>query len=279
MRNNTACPAMRQSCMQFPISCTEASKMSTSEQERLHKARDFLLRAVESLGESNPTALASTSNTQPRVRARPAAPASSSSASGSKPSRITSIIGERNKLFNFNRRAKPKLHTPKSKKKRLSVWTHDFVCLASTTARKPPTSLEAGELLRAGLGKKQVSILDGGDSSEVHAEIMNSFPKLAAGGGYDLLRVGDTGGQRDKLKLIPPPSEGYTVCYLKEVLRQAKVYVRPMQQNLPLEPTVSNTIVSLVGKKLHPNSICIWTIYNACEISCVDYNKWLFSHK
>ena len=76
--------------------------------------------------------------------------------------------------------------------------------------------------------------MEDGDSTDVHAEIMAAFPKLKEGGGYELLRASDFGGQRRELVLIPSPSEGYTVSYLKEVLRQAKVYVRPVQQNLNL---------------------------------------------
>ena len=108
--------------------------------------------------------------------------------------------------------------------------------------------MEAGQLLRAGLGKKQLSVLEFGDSSDVHMEILNAFPKLQEGGGYELLRVGDTGGQRNQLVLIPPPCEGYTVPYLKEVLRQAKVYIRPIQKDLSLDalpPTESDSVSSV----------------------------------
>ena len=47
---------------------------------------------------------------------------------------------------------------PKSKKKRLNSCNHDFVCLASTTQSKQPTSFEAAELMRGGLGKKQLTL-------------------------------------------------------------------------------------------------------------------------
>ena len=47
---------------------------------------------------------------------------------------------------------------PISKKKRLNLCNHDFVCLASTTQSKPPTSFEAGELMTGGLGKKQLTL-------------------------------------------------------------------------------------------------------------------------
>ena len=56
---------------------------------------------------------------------------------------------------------------------------------------------------------------------KVHSEIMATFPKLEGGGGYELLRVNDAGGQKRELLLIRSPPEGYTVSYLKEVLHQA----------------------------------------------------------
>ena len=49
-------------------------------------------------------------------------------------------------------------------------------------------------------------------------------------------------GQR-LLQVIPSPSDGYSVTYLKEVLRQAKVYIRPMQKDLSLIPCDAPTDV------------------------------------
>lgn len=34
------------------------------------------------------------------------------------------------------------------------------------------------------------------------------------------------------LVVIPQPSKGYTASYLKNVVQHAKIYVRPLQQNL-----------------------------------------------
>lgn len=108
---------------------------------------------------------------------------------------------------------------------------------------KPPSSLETADLIRAGLGKKHLTLFDGDGSQELHTEILNAFPRLREGGGYELMRVAEY-GQRS-LQVIPSPSEGYSVAYLKEVLRQAKVYIRPLQKDLTLEPcNVTNNIVS-----------------------------------
>ena len=215
---------------QSPVLYIEWSTMSA---DRFQHARNLLMRAVESLQDTG---------TGPVSRPNMTAPQSEPQTSSSSQSRTQSMLSERNRLFNFGfKRSGGKNESKSTKKKRLSMWTHDFVCLANTACTKPPTSLHAGELLRAGLGRKQLTMFGFGDSSDFHSEIMNAFPDLKEGGGYELLRVGDSGGQRNTLQLIPSPPEGYTVNYVKEVVHQAKVYIRPVQQNLSLQPKPSQS--------------------------------------
>ena len=95
---------------------------------------------------------------------------------------------------------------PKTKKKRLSTSSHDFVCLWSTTTTKPPSCLKIVDLIRAGLGRKQITLFDEDGSHKLHREILHTFPHLSEGGGYELLRVAET-GQRN-LSVIPSPSDG-----------------------------------------------------------------------
>ena len=104
----------------------------------------------------------------------------------------------------------------------------------STTTTKPPPCLEIADLIRAGLGRKQITLFDGDGSHELHREILHTFPRLSEGGGYELLRVAES-GQRN-LCVIPSLSGGYSVSYLREVLHQAKVYIRPVQNDLSLDP-------------------------------------------
>ena len=125
---------------------------------RLKKTHELLLQSVESLRDS-------TSSPPPPAPERNSVPPNASQASGC--SERASVIGERNQLFNFGflkkvgtgrgKRASRGLKMSKSKKKRVNSWNHDFICLASTTQSKPPTSFEAGELMRGGLGKKQLT--------------------------------------------------------------------------------------------------------------------------
>ena len=63
----------------------------------------------------------------------------------------------------------------------------------------------------AGLGEKRFLILFSSDSQNIHAELLERFPKLEDAGGYDFLRLGSGVGS---LQLIKPPPGGYSVEYL-----------------------------------------------------------------
>ena len=196
--------------------------------DRVGRAHRLLLQAVESLESGS----ASSSSPQ----AQHPSPVQDNPMEGC--SNASRVLAERNRLFNFGK--KRDVRQP-SKKKRKSMWTHDFVCLSSTKCMRPPTSLQAGELMRAGLGKKPLSVFSLAESSELHEEILDAFPKLKDGGGYELLRVGESSGKRGELVAIPQPPEGYTVDYVKEVVRQAKVYIRPLQRDLSTEASLYET--------------------------------------
>lgn len=63
------------------------------------------------------------------------------------------------------------------------------------------------------------------------------YPKLAYAGGYELLCQGHGGRQ---LEEIPSPRQGCTTEFLKSVLHNAKMYIRPIQKNLDMTLTSSN---------------------------------------
>ena len=60
----------------------------------------------------------------------------------------------------------------------------------------------------------------------------------------NFLRVSDHGGRGRGLEVFPVPRDGYTVSYLKEVALQAKIYIRPIQQNLSVRPLTDFASVS-----------------------------------
>ena len=72
---------------------------------------------------------------------------------------------------------------------------------------------------------------------------MDAFPQLKDTGGYELLRVSEDNHRT--LETIPAPPCGYSAEYLKECVRQAKIYIRPIQKNL-LEDILPSPVVRLL---------------------------------
>lgn len=76
------------------------------------------------------------------------------------------------------------------------------------------------------------------DYDDVHYYIVEAFPKLKEAGGYELLRASN--GR--VLELIPVPPDGYSVSYLKDVMQQAKIYIRPIQKCLDVDKEDSKAV-------------------------------------
>ena len=114
------------------------------------------------------------------------------------------------------------------------MWTHTFVCLANSTQDTLPDGEERASLQLAGLGEKRISFCTVGEARDIHDELLFQYPKLSEAGGYELLRVPEGGGK--SLDVVAAPESGYTVSYLRAVVHHAKIYIRPMQRNLCLDP-------------------------------------------
>ena len=56
------------------------------------------------------------------------------------------------------------------------------------------------------------------------------------------------------LELIPIPEGGYTVEYLKSVITTAKLYIRPIQCNISLDPVKKDVSVHVLGL-IHPSCL------------------------
>ena len=117
------------------------------------------------------------------------------------------------------------------------MWAHSFVCLSSKEANIPPNSQERAQLQIAGLGEKRMSLDMHADARNVYDELMHQFPKLSDGGGFKLLRINDRGGAKI-LEVINAPDAGYNVLFLKAVVQQAKIYIRPLQKDLACSPSI-----------------------------------------
>ena len=123
-----------------------------------------------------------------------------------------------------------------------SIWKRDCICLTESDQTWKPSPEEKMKLAKMGLGLKEISfIIDGED--HVHDALLSTFPVLAKCGGYTLLRLG--GGSKSLVE-IEGPKSGITVPYLRDILNQAKLYMRPLQCDISeedvkefLDPSVS----------------------------------------
>ena len=99
----------------------------------------------------------------------------------------------------------------------------------------------------AGLGPRKLGMFEFGDSSQFHDAVIAAFPKLGEGGAYELLRTKQNSNR--ELCVIPPPLGGYNAEYLKSIVSQARVYIRPIQKDLSTAPLTddSDTWVCTVG--------------------------------
>jgi hypothetical protein len=138
---------------------------------------------------------------------------------------------ERNLLFNFDRkRSNRSVKGGKLKKSKVCFWSHDFVCLSDIEQVKTPSAFERSKLLAAGLRLKKLTLSLTDDYDDVHYYIMEAFPKLKDAGGYELLR--SSNGR--VLEVVPAPPGGYSASYLKDVMQQAKICIRPIQKCLSI---------------------------------------------
>jgi len=108
-----------------------------------------------------------------------------------------------------------------------SKWKKDCVCLRETSQTRRPSAEERMQLARIGLGLEEVCFDCDGDAEHIHSALLAKFPQLQTCGGYTLLRLSDSSSM--DLIEIEHPAKGMSVRYLKDILNQAKLYIRPLQ--------------------------------------------------
>ena len=153
----------------------------------------------------------------------------------------SSSISEQSRLFGFNSKAgkrgkqqsvKNSVVTNSSSKK--IMWSRECLCLASSLHDSTPTSREKMLLASNGLGIKRLDFCRDAKSEEIDAVVLAAFPKLI-GLGYEFLI---TDRKSSRLVVIATPAEGMTITYLKDIVLQSKLYIRPI--NGDVEVTVLN---------------------------------------
>ncbi|XP_071821218.1 uncharacterized protein [Apostichopus japonicus] len=119
---------------------------------------------------------------------------------------------------------------PNQRRKRLLSLT--VMCLALPSTKIIPSKFQQKILQAAGLGEKKISVSSSITAVELQARLMEEFPKLKDAGGYEYLR---STAQTKLLESISlPAGGGYSAANLKFVMKQARIYLRPIQAELDL---------------------------------------------
>ena len=124
--------------------------------------------------------------------------------------------------------------------KKVAICTLKFVCSAKIDASKAPsTNRERAVLNNADLGEKSIQLDANANQVQCHQRILKHFLKLVETG-YGMLfyQRGVDGG----FFAIGPP---YTPKRLKDAAGSAKIYLRPLQKNLEVDPTAAEGEVSI----------------------------------
>ena len=147
------------------------------------------------------------------------------------------VIAEQRRLFNFGKRSSSSSSKSRQlKRKRAQTCTIKFVCLASKDAERPPQNIkERTDLSNACLGDKSIALIDNGEP--IYDTIVENYPQLSEVGGFDFLLYQRGGGLDGGFHVVNGP---HTAGRLKALCGQAKVYLRPVQRDIPLGLTAEN---------------------------------------
>jgi hypothetical protein len=97
-------------------------------------------------------------------------------------------------------------------------------------------SADRFDLELAGLGERTIDFQDyeSIDSSAFRKILQTEYPKLADGGGYELMRLPPNSRT---LEIIQPPTEGYTPLFLSRVMGTSRTFIRPISRSLNMAKT------------------------------------------
>ena len=122
-----------------------------------------------------------------------------------------------------------------------NTWKKDTVCLRFKDQTKGPDCTEKMELARIGLGLKELSFDGDGDALHIYSVLLTAFKQLDVCGGYTLLHLATN--STDLIE-IQPPKGGMTVRYLKDIVKSAKLYVRPLQAHIDCDEDSQPEVLS-----------------------------------
>ena len=109
------------------------------------------------------------------------------------------------------------------------LWRKEVALLRYINCTRVPDTKERMLMAKLGLGCKEMSFDLEGDEVHLHQCLLAEFPVLEKTGGYSLFRPNTNSYD---LITIEAPQGGMTIRYLKDILRSARLYIRPLQCNV-----------------------------------------------
>ncbi|XP_053383435.1 uncharacterized protein LOC123541168 [Mercenaria mercenaria] len=123
--------------------------------------------------------------------------------------------------------------TATKQKNKGGSWTAQFFCLSSRDQVKTPTSTEKEILNKTGLGLKKIKVSNSSSEEDIIQMLQSEqgFTKLKDSGGFEMLRTLQNGRT-----LVAVPCPWNSKSLKMNVGSQARIYLRPIQRSLSVEP-------------------------------------------
>ena len=149
------------------------------------------------------------------------------------------VLSNLDRSFDTSKRCKRKakdemqsLFKGKRSKTPAKAWKHVFVCLAYChQTRVPTTDVEKDDLLKAGLGEKEICFNDLEIGAEEFRQVMHEhYPSLQNSGDFEFFKCVPNSRTLEKLSssCLSSPS------MLKRRVGSAKTYIKPIQKDLSM---------------------------------------------
>ena len=138
------------------------------------------------------------------------------------------MFGLRNVLGKRKGKAPAKASLTKKLAKK-TFWVKEAICLRYMDQTKAYDTEEKMKLAQMGLGFKELKFDNEGDAFDIHSTLLSAYPHLKDCGGYCLMRLRSGSSE---LVTIESPKSGFTMKYLKDILKTAKLFIRPLQKDI-----------------------------------------------
>ena len=175
----------------------------------------------------------------------------------------------------------PSSENPTVKKARkqntCTYWKKNSFCLSSCDQVLKPNPQQRIQLARLGLKTKVLLFEVGGTAHHVHNVITQEYPVLESCGGYSLLRLAEN--SHNLVEIEDPLDVLIDVEYLKNILNNATLYIRPLQRDISPDDMKQLTLTEVHMYVLVHLYICIVLFDYISDNICMPGRFWRKRHQ